>query len=366
MLPPAASAPDHPAGPTRSSRTGRLPGGGLRGWVLGLTLGLMLGLMLGLAAASPPAWAQPTPAAPAQPAGQAADFLPSVEIEPIEVAPGVYYVRGVSALGSVANGNYISNAGFVITETSVVLIDALGSPPLAELLHAAIARITPLPIRHVLVTHYHADHVYGLQYFQDRGAQVIAQARGRDYLQSDTARRRLEESRLTLAPWVDESTRLVAADRWVEDRLTLEIGGRRFELEALGPAHTGDDLAVHLPALGVSFVGDLAFRGRIPFVGQANSRAWIAALDRLLARPLDLLVPGHGPHTTQARADLQLTRDYLVFLREQMGRAARELLPFDEAYAQADWSRYSGLPLFQAANRMNAYNTYLLMEREDE
>ncbi len=337
----------------------------MRGRACGGMPGLMLALALGLAAIHPPARAQSAAAAD-RPAGSAAGFLPAVEIEPIEVAPGVYYVRGVSALGSVANGNFISNAGFVITETSVVLIDALGSPPLAELLHAAIARITPLPIRHVIVTHYHADHVYGLQYFQDRGAEVIAQARGRDYLQSDTARRRLEESRLTLAPWVDEHTRLVAADRWVEDRLTLEIGGRRFELEALGPAHTADDLAVHLPGLGVSFVGDLAFRGRIPFVGQADSRAWIGALDRLLARPLDLLVPGHGPHTTQARADLQLTRDYLADLRLQMGRAARALQPFDEAYAQADWSRYRELPLFQAAHRMNAYNTYLQMEREDE
>ncbi|WP_328700780.1 MBL fold metallo-hydrolase [Aquariibacter albus] len=362
------NAPALPARAALCPSTGRA--GGLLRQVLP---GLLLALALGLAAAGRPARAQPTteaaPATPGQahPAGGAdADFLPAVEIEPIEVATGVYYVRGVSALGSAANGNFISNAGFVITADGVVLIDALGSPPLAELLRAAIARLTPKPVTHVIVTHYHADHVYGLQVFKDRGAQVIAQARGRDYLPSDTARRRLEESRLTLAPWVDERTRLVAADRWVEDRLTLEIGGRRFELEALGPAHTPDDLAVHLPELGVSFVGDLAFRGRIPFVGQADSRAWIVALDRLLARPLDLLVPGHGPHTTQARADLQLTRDYLVDLRRQMGRAARELLPFDEAYAQADWSRYRGLPLFQAAHRMNAYNTYLLMEREDE
>jgi hypothetical protein len=61
---------------------------------------------------------------------------------------------------------------------------------------------------------------------------------------------------------------------------------------------------------------------------------------------------------------VQLTRDYLAYLRESMGRAAREMEPFDDAYAATDWSRFEQLPLFRLANRMNAYNTYLLMERE--
>ncbi len=63
-------------------------------------------------------------------------------------------------------------------------------------------------------------------------------------------------------------------------------------------------------------------------------------------------------------ADLTLTRDYLVFLRKSMGEAAENMDPFDEAYAKTDWSRFEKMPLFQAANRMNAYNTYLLMEQQ--
>jgi hypothetical protein len=63
-------------------------------------------------------------------------------------------------------------------------------------------------------------------------------------------------------------------------------------------------------------------------------------------------------------ADLTLTRDYLVHLRQTMGSAARDLEPFDEAYARADWSRFERMPLFRAVNRMNAYNTYLLMEQQ--
>jgi hypothetical protein len=77
-----------------------------------------------------------------------------------------------------------------------------------------------------------------------------------------------------------------------------------------------------------------------------------------------VIVPGHGALSTAASVDLQLTRDYLVFLRESMAAAAREMEPFDEAYARVDWSRFEHLPLFRAANRMNAYNTYLLMERQ--
>ena len=120
---------------------------------------------------------------------------------------------------------------------------------------------------------------------------------------------------------------------------------------------------VHLPSEGVLFAGDLVFRGRVPFVGQADSRQWIAALDELLKLQPRVVVPGHGALSETAREDLQLTRDYLAYLREKMGAAAREMEPFDEAYARTDWSRFEHLPLFRAANRMNAYNTYLLMER---
>ena len=90
----------------------------------------------------------------------------------------------------------------------------------------------------------------------------------------------------------------------------------------------------------------------------------IVVLYTLLSLDARVIVPGHGPVSTTARADLQLTRDYLAYLRRTMGEAARNMEPFDEAYARTDWSAYEKMPLFGPANRMNAYNTYLLMERE--
>lgn len=284
-------------------------------------------------------------------------------VQPQEVAPGVWMVQGVSALGSSANRNFISNAGFVVTPAGVVVIDALGSPPLAEELIAAIRRITPQPVKHVVVTHYHADHVYGLQAFQALGATITAHRSGQAYLHSDTAKLRLRASRDEMAPWIDENTRLVAADRWIEGPERFKLGGVEFVLQPVGPAHTAEDLVVFLPGSRVLFAGDIVFRGRVPFVGQADSGRWVEALDKLVGFDAALIVPGHGPSSSNAQADLKLTRDYLLHLRQTMGEAARNLEPFEEAYAKADWSRFEHLPLFKAANRINAYNTYLLMEQ---
>ncbi|MDP2017329.1 MBL fold metallo-hydrolase [Hydrogenophaga sp.] len=308
---------------------------------------LVCALALGLAALSVSATAQTAP-----------------EMTPQKVGPNTWYVQGQAALGSPANQNFISNAGFVVAPRGVVVIDALGSPALARRLVQKIAEITPKPITHVIVTHYHADHIYGLQVFKELGAQIIAQQDAREYLNSDTAAQRLVASRTELAPWVDEHTRLVPADRWLADSTTLELAGMRFVVERVGPSHTPEDLAIHVPTERVLFAGDLMFAGRLPFVGKADSGQWIASLDRLLRVDATVVVPGHGAASTEPRKDMVVMRDYLNHLRTTMGKAAKDLVPFEEAYSSTDWSRFEPMPMFRFANRMNAYNTYLLMEEE--
>ena len=291
----------------------------------------------------------------------------ATEVPPMvatQVSASSWYVEGVPALGSPANQNFISNAAFVVTPAGVVVIDALGSPALATRLIAEIRKVTPLPVTHVIVTHYHADHIYGLQTFKDQGARIVAHRAALSYLNSDTARLRLEVSRQELAPWVNDQTRLVQADEWIDADKTLVVGGVTFQLKTVGPAHTPEDLVVYLPSERILFAGDLVFRSRIPYVGQADSRHWIIALDNLLAFDTRVIVPGHGPLSAEARKDMQLTRDYLVYLRTAMGRAAKNMEPFDEAYKSTDWTPFEHLPLFRVANRMNAYNTYLLLEHE--
>jgi glyoxylase-like metal-dependent hydrolase (beta-lactamase superfamily II) len=295
-----------------------------------------------------------------------ATAVASTEMLVRPVSDSVWYVEGLSALGSSANQNFISNAAFVVTKDSVVVIDALGSPPLAKQLMEEIRKITPLPVSHVIVTHYHADHIYGLQTFKDAGARIVAHQAAREYLNSDTAQQRLVSSRQEIAPWIDEKTRLVVADEWLTGDAEKIIGNVVFSIKSVGPSHTPEDLVVYLPKAQILFAGDLVFRSRVPFVGQADSRQWIRALDTLLALPTKQIVPGHGPLSKSARDDLQMTRDYLSYLRKTMGKAAKDMEPFDDAYQSADWTRFESLPLFKAANRINAYNTYLLMERQDD
>jgi glyoxylase-like metal-dependent hydrolase (beta-lactamase superfamily II) len=116
-------------------------------------------------------------------------------MQAIQVSESSSYVQGFAALGNSQNKNFISNAGFIIGPTGVVVIDALGSPAVADELISVIRKITVKPITHVIVTHYHADHVYGLQSYKEVGAQIIAHALGKTYLYSDTTASRLAASK---------------------------------------------------------------------------------------------------------------------------------------------------------------------------
>jgi glyoxylase-like metal-dependent hydrolase (beta-lactamase superfamily II) len=288
----------------------------------------------------------------------------TIQMKAVQVAPNTYFVQGVPEMGSKQNQNFISNAGFVVTPKGVVVIDALGSPVLAQKLIQEIRKVSKQKIVAVVLTHYHADHVYGLQEFKRLGATVYAQRDGLNYLASETAKQRLIASRTDFAPWVNENTRLVPADVWIDQSKTIMVGGVEFRISRVGPAHAPEDLIVSIPSEKVLFAGDLVFRGRIPFVGNADSRGWMGALDEIQKQNPKIVVPGHGSYSTNPLADITFTRNYLAYLREVMGPAARDLDPFEEAYAKADWSEYEGMPLFRAANRMNAYNVYLSIQAE--
>src|SRR5690554_3254245 len=84
----------------------------------------------------------------------------SIALKPIQVSPHAYYFGGESSMASAANKGFMSNAGFVVTEDGVVAFDALGTPALGEAMLAAIAKITDQPVKRVIVSHYHADHIY--------------------------------------------------------------------------------------------------------------------------------------------------------------------------------------------------------------
>jgi len=296
----------------------------------------------------------------AQPRWQAA----TVEMPVHQVGPHSYYVAGALADSSANNQGFMSNAGFVVTREGVVVFDALGSPALAERLLAIIARYTDQPVRRVIISHYHADHFYGIPAFRQAGAEIWAQDAARVYLHSEAAARRLEERQSSLGPWLGAGFALPVPDRWLTADESFTLGEITFRLVHIGPGHAPEDLAMLVEPDGVLFAGDVVYAGRVPFVGEADAGRWLQALARLAQLPARVLVPGHGPASQTPAADLALTTRYLRYLRETMAKAVADFVPFDEAYAHTDWSAFASLPTFAVANRANAYNVYLQVEQE--
>ena len=287
----------------------------------------------------------------------------TVDMQVKKMSEHVYYVEGKPGIAT-DNQGFISNSGFVVTDDGVVVFDALGSPSLAAKMVKMIREITDKPIKRVVVSHYHADHIYGLQVFEDMGAKIYAPLGAQKYLQSDAAKSRIEERQVSLYPWVNENTRLVLPDVTVSKSNQFELGGLTFTINYVGKAHSDGDLTLLVEPDRVLFSGDIIFEARIPFVGNADSKHWLETLTKLETGGLTALIPGHGPASTNPKSTITLTRQYLAFLRKTMGAAVDEFQPFDEVYSQTDWSQFKSLPAFEAGNRINAYQIYLSMEAE--
>lgn len=286
-----------------------------------------------------------------------------VEMSLQQVSEHVYYVEGAAGT-ALDNEGFISNAGFVVTPVGVVVIDALGTPSLGAMLLKHIRSVTDQSILKVITTHYHADHIYGLQVFKELGAEIIAPAGANDYLNAPNAAERLEERRFSLDPWVNDNTYLVAPDLLLTKSTEFELGGVKLVVTLVGGAHSDGDLTVYVEPDRVLFSGDIIFEGRVAYLGDANTKHWLAVLQQMETAKLVGLVPGHGPAAQEPNKAISMTRRYLAYIREVMGHAVENMTAFDEAYAGADWSEFKDLPAFDAANRRNAYQVYLSMEEE--
>ncbi len=286
----------------------------------------------------------------------------NVDMKAVKVSKHVYFVQGKAGVPT-ENKGFISNAGFIVTNDGVVVLDTLGSPSLAARLYKEIRKVTKQPVRYVIMSHYHADHIYGLQFFKELGAKIIAPQGAKVYLASNVADNLLATRRIELAPWVNESTHLVTPDQYIDTEYKFSLGGVNFQLTPLGNAHSEGDLTLLVEPDNVLFTGDLIFEGRIPFVGQANIFNWIKALDNMRNVNVSAVLPGHGPLAKNPNALIDLTYNYLSLLKNKMRTAAENWTPFAQAYAKIDWGNYMFLPAFDAANRKNAYNVFLFMEQ---
>ncbi len=287
----------------------------------------------------------------------------TVEMKLQRVSEHVYYAQGAAGIAT-ENQGFISNAAVIITNQGIVLVDALGSPSLAVLLEQKIREISDQPIIKVITTHYHADHIYGLQVFKDQGAEIIAPAGYDKYLDAPIAQQRLAERRESLAPWVNEQTRLVPPDVVLDHSVSMTIGDVELDIDYLGPAHSDGDLSVFVKNDGVLISGDIIFEGRIPFTGSANTKNWLEILEKFDQSGIKALIPGHGPAAKDPAKAIKMTLNYLKTIREAMQKAVDEMQDFDTAYNATDWSEFEHLPAFKEAHRRNVYGVYLSLEEE--
>ncbi len=290
--------------------------------------------------------------------------LSTVDMELQKVSEHVYYVQGATGIAT-DNQGFISNATVVIGSKGITIIDGLGSPSLAEQLLSLVQKISDKPVIRVIATHYHADHIYGLQVFEDLGAKIYAPFGVDEYLNSQGAADRIEERRFSLDPWVNENTRLVYPDVLIEESFEINDGDIQLTVNYLGKAHSDADLTVLVKPDLVFITGDVIFEGRIPFVGDSDSKAWLETLDEMAGKKgIKALVPGHGALATDPLQAIKLTRDYLAYLRLHLGEGVEEMMSFDELYSSIDWSPFEKLPAFELGNRINAYQVFLALEKE--
>ena len=273
----------------------------------------------------------------------------------VKVADGVY--AGIAKVGGLATGN----AGFVIGDDGVLVIDTFLTPVAAEELIKAIEAETKQPIKFAINTHYHLDHTGGNQVFAARSIPIF----GHDNLISwqTTKNRRflppteeLQKRRADVAKQLGETPadqvekrtqferQLGRIDAMLTIHLTnptitfgvgnlqLHLGKREIILFTL-PGHTGGDVLAYIPDANVVFTGDMSWRKTLPNLVDATVNDWIPSLDTLLSRyPTAKFVPGHGEVATAD--DIREFRGYLDDLRSRVKKAIADGLSVDQAKQQ--------------------------------
>jgi cyclase len=202
-----------------------------------------------------------------------------------------------------------ANAGFVIGDQSVAVIDTFASAATATALLAAIRERTTRPVKFVVNTHYHSDHVAGNGVFADAGAVILAHRHVHGWIHPEN----LRLMGPTITPDQRASTEALVAPTVLYDQgANLYLGSRRIQIRSF-PGHTGGDSIVAIPDARIVFAGDLLFHAMLPTLIDASIRPWIGTLDALLAEHAGYtFVPGHG--AVGEGRDVTAFREYLVTL----------------------------------------------------
>ncbi len=277
-----------------------------------------------------------------------------------EVASGVFVRRGEDADASAENADAIANIGFVIGREAVAVIDPGGSGADGARLRAAIRARTERPIRHVIETHIHLDHIFGASAFAADHPEVIGHARLPAAL---AARQEFYRRNLVDLLGPEAAGEALAPTTLVADRQVIDLGGRILEITAHDPAHTDTDLTLFDAATGTLWAADLLFVGRIPVL-DGSLTGWQAALAALKPRAAARAVPGHGPVSVSWPAAAADDERYLATLAREVRALIIKGVDIDAASRLAMQGERDKWRLFDDYNGRNVIEAYKELEWE--
>lgn len=278
-----------------------------------------------------------------------------------KVADGIYVHHGKHLDIDTGYQGDICNVSFIVGSKGVAVIDTGGSLKTGQQLRAAIRKVTPLPVLYVVNTHVHPDHVYGnAAFLEDKPVFV-----GHDKLAITMELRRDQYAKLNerLLHEDAKGSDLIKPTLTVKDKLTLDLGDRKLELTAHPAAHTTTDVSLMDDGTSTLFAGDLLFIERTPVV-EADIKGLIAEIERLKSSPAKLVVPGHGPVTTDWVAALSNAQRYLNQLLTDVRASISKNEGMEKAMATAAAAEKDKWQLFEVANRRNVNTIYPALEWE--
>jgi quinoprotein relay system zinc metallohydrolase 2 len=278
-----------------------------------------------------------------------------------EIAPGIFVHNGVQQDASPANDDEIANIGFIIGNGAVAVIDPGGSYREGTELRAAIRARTALPIRYVIMTHVHPDHIFGAAAFRADHPDFVGHAklpgalaqRGAYYV------RRLHEAIGDKA----NGSEIVPPTVLVSTRLDLDLGGRRLVVWAHGPAHTDSDLTIFDEKTSTFWLADLLFVDRIPVI-DGSIVGWLDELKQVTAIPAARAVPGHGPVSVPWPQAAAPEQRYLETVARDTRAAIKARIDIAEAYRHVAQSERGHWLLFDDYHPRNVTASYKELEWE--